>query len=606
MKFEIQFQKFKSRISNPKIMNKNIQKIFLLGLMISSTAVYSQIKDEQLILNRKREPEVKKIEKKKTSVETVKNYPPEEKSANPVNYEINDVPAVSDFKTSTIQGSDISPKFDSEYQRNYLRFGMGNFGKILGDANISTTLENKLEIGGDVQFLSTTGLKKEYPWDSNASDMTLGAFVNSFGDKGKLNLNAEFGMKDYNYYGIYALQPQAGIDLQQKVNQVKVNGFYDFYSNEILNDVRVKTGFLTDHFDAKESRGELAMNLSKHGWELNDFTVNGDLGLGFGAQKTDFSLLNENSSNYFDGKISPKVTFFSGKSYLMIGSDFDFLTGKYSNLAAGEQKMDKTYWFPRAEFLYDYTEALKFFAGVDGGLHLNSYGKLLEENPYLVSDQVLKPTETKYHIYAGLKGDIDQNVKYSVSTGWAKVNDIMYFRANNIFDNILTLNRSAYNFANTFSTEYANGSVFDINGSIQYFPLENLALDANLDYKQYNIKNTWDIYNKPVVRADIGAKYSMLDKKLNLGFKGYFVSQRITNSFEITDAAAIPPAYTTTEVTDEKLPGYADINLSAEYKIHKNFSIFALGNNLLNSNYETFKGYKVLGAQIVGGVKVSF
>ncbi|STC95383.1 TonB-dependent receptor [Chryseobacterium carnipullorum] len=55
-----------------------------------------------------------------------------------------------------------------------------------------------------------------------------------------------------------------------------------------------------------------------------------------------------------------------------------------------------------------------------------------------------------------------------------------------------------------------------------------------------------------------------------------------------------------------KLGGYADLNLSAEYKFHKNFSIFALGNNLLNSNYQTYKGYKVLGAQVVGGVKITF
>ena len=58
--------------------------------MVSSTAVFSQIKEEKLILDRKREPEVKKIEKKKTSIETIKNYPPQNKkiedSLNPVSY----------------------------------------------------------------------------------------------------------------------------------------------------------------------------------------------------------------------------------------------------------------------------------------------------------------------------------------------------------------------------------------------------------------------------------------------------------------------------------------------------------------------------------------
>ena len=57
---------------------------------------------------------------------------------------------------------------------------------------------------------------------------------------------------------------------------------------------------------------------------------------------------------------------------------------------------------------------------------------------------------------------------------------------------------------------------------------------------------------------------------------------------------------------DEKVGGYADLNLSAEYKFHKNFSIFAIGNNLLSAKYSTFQGYKVLGAQVLGGVKITF
>jgi outer membrane cobalamin receptor len=60
------------------------------------------------------------------------------------------------------------------------------------------------------------------------------------------------------------------------------------------------------------------------------------------------------------------------------------------------------------------------------------------------------------------------------------------------------------------------------------------------------------------------------------------------------------------ENKNDKVGGFADLNLSAEYKVHKNFSIFALGNNVLNTQYQTYKGYKVLGAQILGGVKISF
>jgi hypothetical protein len=588
-------------------MNRRIQILSILFLGVSQIA-FSQIKEEKLILNKKREPEVKKIEKKKTSIETIKNYPPEEKSQNPVQYRITDVPAVSDFKTSTIQGQDVTPKFEGTAQNNYLQFGMGNFGKILGDANISKTLNNKLEVGADVHFLSTLGLKKEYAWDSKQSSASIGAFLNSYGEKGKFNLNAQYGLDNNKYYGIYALQPAADIDLDQRVNQFKVNGYYDFYSNEILNDVRVKSSFLKDHFDAQENQASVLVNLSKHAVVLskNGILMNADLGVGLETVKTDFEIRDKNSSNFFNATLDPKVTFAKGESYLMVGSSFAFLNAKNSNSMMEQVKNNKSYWFPKAEFQFAAAKEFKFYGGVDGGLKLNTYSDLLQQNPFILSDQMLKPTETKYHFYAGLRGDIDETIKYDFSAGFGKMRDILFFKANDLFNNDFTLNRSAYNFANTFSAIYDDGNVSDIKGSIQYFPLANLVLDGEFHFTKYNLKNYDNIYNVPLFNASIGAKYSMLDKKLLLGFKGIFASDRTTNSYSIEGVANPTMMYQSTENTNDKVGGYADLNLSAEYKFHKNFSIFATGNNLLNSNYQTYKGYKVLGAQILGGVKISF
>lgn len=589
-------------------MNKKIQILSILFLGISSVA-FSQIREERLILNKKREPEVKKIEKKKTSVVTEKNYPPEEKSANPVKYTITDVPAVSDFKTSTIQGEDVAPKFEGTAQNNYFQIGMGNYGKILADANISKTLENKLEVGADVHVLSTNGLKKDYPWDSKQSSATLGAFLNSYGEKGKINVNAEYGLDNYNYYGIYALAPNADVDLTQKVNQFKVNGYYDFYSNEILNDVRVKSSFLTDHFDAKENQASILANLSKHAVELskNGIVINADLGLGLETVKTDFALLSRNSATFFNADIAPKITFAKGESYLTLGSVFNFLNARNSNMMLAEEvKNNKTYWFPKAEFQVAASNEFKFYGGIDGGLKLNTYGELLQANPFLVSDQMLRPTETTYHFYAGLRGDIDETLKYDVSAGFGKMKNIMFFSANNLFSNEFTLDRPGFDFANTFSAVYDDGNVSDIKGSLQYFPLENLVIDADVRFLRYDLKNYENIYNVPLLTGSIGAKYTLLEKKLSLGFRGIFASDRTTNSYLLEGVANPAMMFQSTEDTNDKVGGYADLNLSAEYKIHKNFSIFALGNNLLSSKYQTYKGYKVLGAQITGGVKITF
>ena len=592
-------------------MNKRIQHIFLIGLLFSSTAVFSQIKDETLILDRKREPEVKKIEKKKTSIEAEKNYPPEEKSANPPAYNITNVPASSDFKTSLIQGEDISPKFEAENQNNYFQLGMGNYGKILADGLISTTLENEMEVGADVHFLSTNGLKKVYDWNSKQSSANVGAFLNSYGELGKFSVNADYGLNDYNYYGIYALTPaSSNVDLQQKTNRFKVNGYYDFYSNEILNDVRLKSSFLSDHFGAKESQAEVLVNLSKHGVEfpsLDDVRFNADFGINLETVKTDFDLLDKNSSQFLNATLAPKMTFFKGDSYLMIGSDFSFLNAKNSNLVLAEQvKNNKTYWFPKAEIQFAAADEFKFYGGITGGLHLNSYADLLEQNPYLVSDQELRATETKYKFYFGLRGDIDQQIKYDFSAGFGKMNDILFFKANDLFNYDVDYNRPAYDFANTFSSVYDNGTVSEAKASIQYFPLANLSLDAEVNFEKYNLDNNDNIYYKPLIKASLGGKYSMLDKKLNLGAKAIFGSDQTTNSFELNNDGINPNSFISTQNTNDKVGGFADLNLSAEYKVHKNFSIFALGNNLLNTQYQTYKGYKVLGAQIMGGVKISF
>jgi len=587
-------------------------KIFSIIFLGFSTFAFSQIKEEKLILDRKREPEVKKIEKKKTSVETIKNYPPKEKKIQDslnLKYNITDVPAVSDFKTSTIQGSDISPTFSNDYQNNYFRLGMGNYGKILADANISTVLESKMELGADLHFLQTNGLKKEYAWDSNQNQGDIGVFLNNYGESGKFNINAEYSMNNYNYYGIYAFQPDADIDIKQKINQIKVNGYYDFYSNNILNDATVKSSFLSDNFDAKESEVSLGINLSKHALAISDgITFNGDLGLGLESQSTDFHILDKNTASFFNGKVAPKITFFKEQSYLMIGSDFSFLNAKNtSNLLAEQEKSSKIYWFPRAELQFAAADEFKFYAGVDGGLNLNSYADMLQENPYLLSDQIIKPTETKYHFYVGLRGDIDQSLKYDFSAGFGKANNIMFFRGNGIFDESDIPNRLGYDFANTFSAVYDNGSISEVKGSVQYFPLENLVLSGELNFTKYDLENYKNIYNKPLLKAEIGAQYSMLEKKLNLGFKGIFMSDRTTNTFtDITYLTDFPTGIVMEENTNEKVGGFADINLSAEYKVHKNFSIFALGNNLLNSKYQTFNAYKVLGAQILGGVKITF
>jgi len=571
----------------------------------------AQIKEEQLILNRKREPEVKKIEKKKTSVIQEKNYPPENKKKEDslnLKYDIVNVPPVSDFKTTEIQSEDISPKFNNDFQSNYFRLGYGNYGKFLADANVSGKLQDNVEIGADVHYLSTSGLKKEYDWSSKQNQAKISAFANVYAETGKFNIDADYAFNNYNYYGIYAFTPENyDLDLQQKVNKFSVNAAYDHYSNEILNNIKVKSYFLNDHFSAKENFANIEANLSKHDFAVSDgITANGDLGINLETVNSKFDILHQNTNNQFNFTLSPKATFYKGESYLMIGSDFSFLNSKNSNNITEESKNNKFFWFPKAEVLVAAADEFKFYGGIDGGLKLNTYGNLLEENPFLISDLILTPTETKYHFYFGLKGDVDQTFKYDVNAGFSKVNNAQFFINNGLFDNTISVERPGFDYANTFSSIYDNGTLMEVKGDLQVFPMENLTVDAGLHFMKYKLDNLEEVYYKPLFQFNLGAKYTMLEKKLALGFKGYFVTDRTSNAFLVTPNDFVPGQYLSAENRDVKVGGYADLNLSAEYKLHKNFSIFALGNNLLGAKYQNYVGYKVLGAQVLAGVKITF
>ena len=138
---------------------------------------------------------------------------------------------------------------------------------------------------------------------------------------------------------------------------------------------------------------------------------------------------------------------------------------------------------------------------------------------------------------------------------------------------------------------------------MQYFPLQNLVLDAEIHFMKFNLKNLNEVYYKPVLQSTFGAKYSLLDRKLNLGFKGIFVAERTTNSYSVVTTF---PYFSMQENVKKSLPSYLDLNLNADYKINKNFTVFVMGNNLLNKKYEHYLGYKVLGAQVLGGIRIAF
>ena len=95
--------------------------------------------------------------------------------------------------------------------------------------------------------------------------------------------------------------------------------------------------------------------------------------------------------------------------------------------------------------------------------------------------------------------------------------------------------------------------------------------------------------------------YNVFDK-LMLGVEGYFFAASYGISYLPTTTVGAARAADFYRATDPII----DLNLRADYRITPKISIFAMGNNLLNRQYQRFYGYPVKGINVLGGATYTF
>jgi len=577
--------------------------LFSVFIFLSANNIYfAQIKGEKLMLKRTQEPEVKRIEKKRTSAYTKRPTRPKES----VEYKITNLPLLLDYKPSEIEAKDISPKFNDGYSKDYFQLGYGTYENFLTDGNISGKMLEDVELGVDVHHISTSGLKEEYPWYSRQQDSEASLYLNVYRETGKVNLSVDFDYNDYAYYGIYqkVLKPQQNASLGQYYTKVGFKGYYESYLQGFLEDIRVKTYLIRDRFKAEENFLDIKANFHANGEESkNAENIALNLGLGIKGMESEFNILNKNASSQLFINITPELTtFFTGKrDYLKIGLNFVAHSVKNKGL----KDDDKLHWFPTVKLLVAPKDEVKFYVGFDGNVLTNTYSDILKENPYVIPDIKIQPTISKYRVYFGIKGDIGQKIKYDINAGYSELHNALFYKSNDLFQKDIINTRVSYDYLNTFGLIYDDGSLGEVNLWSVYSPINNLEFTGNFTYQSYSLKNLSNPQYKPMIKADFGIDYFVFNRKLNLGLNAIITSRVYANKYELSINDDVT-YYETAERKDEIISDILDLNAHVEYKFHKNMSIFIMGNNLTGNLYSKYMGYKVLGAQVLGGLKLEF
>jgi len=87
----------------------------------------------------------------------------------------------------------------------------------------------------------------------------------------------------------------------------------------------------------------------------------------------------------------------------------------------------KFYFYPQLNAQFDVYESIIIpYAGLNGGLQKNSLRSLSNENPFLTSSINYRNTNTRFKVFAGLKGNLSSKTSYDAKASYSLV-DSMHF-----------------------------------------------------------------------------------------------------------------------------------------------------------------------------------
>lgn len=219
-------------------------------------------------------------------------------------------------------------------------------------------------------------------------------------------------------------------------------------------------------------------------------------------------------------------------------------------------------------------------AGWVGSFQKNNFRSLADFNPWIGSlDSGLLNTKISEQ-YAGIKGTQGDHFSYQVKASILKFNNQPLF-LNNTTD------------GKTFNVMYEpEMKAVRLHGEVSYTEQEKISFTAGATFTQYN---SLSVLAKPFGLLPIEGTASIKYKILK--------DLQVKADLFAWDGAPYREVGT---LQAKKGNAAADLNLGAEFTVMPRLNLWIQMNNLLNSTYQRWNQYRVLGFNVLGGVVYSF
>ena len=497
-------------------------------------------------------------------------------------------------------------------QNGYLKVGLGNYMTPLVDGYFSSGRNKKGDFGVEVHHLSSNGgvVADTALVKSGYSETQAGIFGRYF-----LKNSSIQGAMRYqrNVVGYYGNQSPSFYDLDSTSNVLyQLGGTQQKWQN-VTAEAEYKS-FSRDSSDMNyhsRIRYQYGWGIFKEKESVIDFEVGGDKLVNTEVFAVDFGLqtaqLNANGWSYNALGGLRDSTDSTWRAHSQSNTIFRLQPSAYTvwkdvrvkvgmGVFFDVKSVKPAHFYPMLELKWSILDGLLLpYAGVKGGVELNTFHSLFEQNPFVLSNPLLLNRNNKLEAYGGLNGVISSSMGYEVGVNWNMYEQQAFF-----------VNDSSASLGNRFIVLYDNMNQLDVHGRFFMRSGQKWEWDASVHYFEYQVANSQYAWNMPHWKGNVKAMYRV-QNQWQIGADIQYIGDRKAFSYAPVAGQTIQR-----EVWKDR-PGYVvnmrnfvDVSLQVKYQYNRQIAAWASVYNTLAQRYQIWNAYPQQRLLFMMGASLSF
>jgi hypothetical protein len=487
------------------------------------------------------------------------------------------------LRLKDLDATDYRPLSPDDLKPSQITVGFGNYWTPMGKLSLNTMRNQKMSLGVDASHQSSQGSVKmadERKIYAGYGDNKARIYGQSFLPRSTFSADVYFSEDHHYLYGYSTDSLNNGTPITPMNLRVTQKDSVPFQRFIILgtrmslrSNQKSRNGwqyqldggydFLVDDRQEMEHEGKIDLALSK---EFEKISVGGEIG-GDYVNRTH----QPDTLSYAVAHFDPWIGFNWKIVKLLAGPKI-----------AMDRNAEKFLYYPRMNVEINITDLLVPYFGLNGYYENHTFRSITRENPYIIDNPTIKPTNHRFIAYGGLRGRIAPSVAFNLAVSWEDVRDMFFY----IPDVSSPLR-------NKFIAVYDNGSILKTGGEISLRQSDNLSFILKGNFYQYKLDSLAAPWHKPGWDVNFTTRYAWKNKlvvKADLYLLGkYSVPEPDPLNGQV-----------------KELNGLVDVNLAAEYRITTWMSAFAQINNLISDKYFIWQNYPMQRINFIAGLSWIF